>query len=98
MEPDQNVTFVTHCVEETGISMDFETFESFIGDTSKEPPEEFYCYLQCVFTDTGLIDENGDVNIELYTSMFPADKECLKKVPQIVKCTDMKILAECDKE
>nr|AUF72983.1 odorant-binding protein [Anoplophora chinensis] len=93
---EKNITLAAHCMEEAKVTQ--EVVDTYMEDPEKEPTEDFYCYLQCVFTGVGLIDENGDLDIDLYKSMFVVDVDCLKDMPKIVKCTDMEALSECVKD
>nr|QUP79544.1 odorant binding protein 51 [Monochamus saltuarius] len=92
---EKNITVAVHCMQETQVTQ--EIVDSYMEDPEKEPTEDFYCYLQCIFTGVGLIDENGDLDLDLYKSMFATDVDCLKDVPKITKCTDMEALSDCIK-
>ncbi|KAJ8916645.1 hypothetical protein NQ315_000290 [Exocentrus adspersus] len=93
--PESNATLSDYCIQETEITQ--ELVDEYTSDPKKEPTEDFYCYLHCIFTGLGLVGDDGTVDVDSFKIVFEkVDVECLKTVPKIVECTDMKALDKCD--
>ncbi|VEN62049.1 unnamed protein product [Callosobruchus maculatus] len=92
-----NQTLIDYCMKEAEIGEDI--VESYQEDPDKEPTEDYYCYLHCLFTEIGLLSEDGDVVVDVFKTIFDeVDEECLKKLPKITECNDMENFDECDME
>lgn len=96
-----NVTVDEYCQKQAGITS--EEKESFFAEydedkSSSEFSESFYCYVRCVFTETGIINEEGVFSIEEYKKIADetVDDECLKKVPIISECSHVSFIIMCE--
>ncbi|XP_057670168.1 uncharacterized protein LOC130902229 [Diorhabda carinulata] len=96
-EPSENgnVTVKDFCIKETGISK--EKVKQMEDESIEELDEDCYCYLHCIFISLKLIDEKGKLDVMKTMKEFPDfNEECLKKVPQIMECTDIAALDVCE--
>ncbi|KAJ8954638.1 hypothetical protein NQ314_007037 [Rhamnusium bicolor] len=89
-----NSTLEEFCLKETDVTEDL--VKSYKDEPEKEPTEDIYCYVHCIFTNMGLIDEEGNVVVKAFMEIMPnVEEECLKKAPKIQECNDMASLKNC---
>nr|AQY18968.1 odorant-binding protein [Galeruca daurica] len=90
-----NVTVKDFCIKETGISL--QKVKQMEDESIDELDEDCYCYLHCIFISLKLIDDKGKLDVAKTLEEFPDfNEECLKKVPQIMECTDMAAFDDCE--
>lgn len=96
-----NVTVDEYCQKQVGIKPEekdlfIEQFDD--SKSSTEPSESFYCYVRCVFKETGIINEEGIFSIKAYKKISEelVDEECLKNVPKISECEHVSFILMCE--
>lgn len=92
--PEANITVEDYCLKENKLTK--EEIDASLNDDSEKPSERFLCYLRCVFTETGMIKENGKLNVgEIVANFEETDESCLEKIDSIKACSDMEKIDEC---
>jgi hypothetical protein len=87
------------CLNESNATVDL--LKQYHGEESKE----MLCFIKCRFRKQNFIYEDGTVGYDLLEKRInelvdenqEKNFDCLKTMPQILSCDDMKILLECIK-
>lgn len=89
-----------YCQKQTGIKEEeIRTIQTELAEKIRdEYSESFYCYILCVFTETGIINDEGVFFIEKYKKETneKVDEKCLLNVPIISECSDVAFIISCD--
>nr|QKV34996.1 Odorant binding protein 16 [Dendroctonus adjunctus] len=96
--PNVNDKIRNFCIDDSGVSV--EMVENLLANPEKDLIDVESCYVHCIFTEMGLLSENGNVEIENFESLKASeapyiDLNCLDKIKSIDNCCEMMLLRAC---
>ncbi|KAH1017142.1 hypothetical protein HUJ05_007847 [Dendroctonus ponderosae] len=96
--PNVNNKIRDFCIDDSGVSI--EMVENLLANPEKQLIDVESCYVHCIFTEMGLLSENGNVEVEKFKSLKASeapyiDLTCLEEIKSIDHCNEMMILRAC---